>query len=78
MELVALLHHFRLADKPGTRGLTCEFCGLSLAGVPLLEKSAAGFAPRPANEIGAIILAAYGEIVDPGRLSRGLRAPRPR
>ncbi len=52
---------FRLTNEPGGLGLSCTESGLSLAGVPLLRKSATGFAPRPATEIETLIRAAYGE-----------------
>jgi hypothetical protein len=45
---------------------------VSLAGVPLLRKTAAGFAPRPASEIAALLKAAYGE--DPTNLQSRLGA----
>jgi hypothetical protein len=54
---------FRLTNEPGGLGLTCTESGLSLAGVPLLRKSATGFAPRPAAEIETLIQAAYDERV---------------
>lgn len=69
----AFLGRFRLADKPGTQGLTCGPEGVSLAGVPLLRKTLRGFAVRSDEEIGALMLAAYGEIGDRRRLVRGLR-----
>ena len=40
---------FRLTNEPGGLGLSCTPDGLSLAGVPLLRKMQAGFAPRPAH-----------------------------
>jgi hypothetical protein len=46
--------------------------GLSLAGVPLLQKTRAGFAPRPAPEIACLIQAAYGAGGDPTRLESSL------
>ena len=70
----AIFHRFRLAAGPGVQGLRCDADGLSLAGVPLLRKSAAGFAVRESEEVGALMLAAYGEVFDPDRLARGLRA----
>jgi hypothetical protein len=74
MELDALIRRFRLAAKPETRGLRCGPDGLSLAGVSLLRKTADGFALRAPEEVGALMLAAYGEITDGDRLARGLRA----
>jgi hypothetical protein len=52
--------YFRLTNEPGGLGLSCTESGLSLAGVPLLHKSVTGFAPRPAEEIDALVSAAYG------------------
>jgi hypothetical protein len=51
-------------------GLSCTAAGLSLAGVPLLHKTEAGFVPRPAPEIASLIKAAYG--ADPTRLQSSL------
>ena len=44
---------FQLANDGDVPGVKCTSEGLSLAGAPLLRKTAAGFAPRPADEIGA-------------------------
>jgi hypothetical protein len=52
---------FRLTDEPGGLGLSCTPTGVSLAGVPLLRKTRAGFAPRPAPEIASLLTAAYGD-----------------
>jgi hypothetical protein len=57
---------FRLTNEPGGLGLSCTQRGLALAGTPLLRKTKAGFVPRPASEIEALIAAAFGE--DPTRL----------
>jgi hypothetical protein len=51
---------FRLTDEPGGLGLSCTPDGVSLAGVPLLRKTQAGFVPRPAAEIALLLKAAYG------------------
>ena len=59
---------YRLTNEPGGLGLSCTPAGLSLAGVPLLEKTGAGFAPRPAPEIASLIQAAFGADGDPTRL----------
>jgi hypothetical protein len=56
---------FRLTNGPGEFGLSCNPTGLFLAGVPLLRKTQAGFEPRPASEIAALIKAAYGAGGDP-------------
>ena len=55
-----MIRSFRLTNEPGGLGLTCSPAGLALAGVPLLAKTAAGFEPRPASEITALLKAAYG------------------
>jgi len=45
-----------------------------LAGVSLVRKTSNGLVVRPAHELGALTLAAYGEAIDAGRTSRGLHA----
>jgi hypothetical protein len=45
---------FRLTTEPGGLGLNCTPEGVSLAGVPLLRKTRAGFVPRPAAEIASL------------------------
>jgi hypothetical protein len=52
---------FRLTDEPGGLGPSCTPTGVSLAGVPLLRKTRAGFAPRPAPEIASLLTAAHGD-----------------
>jgi hypothetical protein len=52
---------FRLTNEPGGLGLSCTPSGVSLAGVRLLQKTRAGFAPRPESEITSLLKAAYGE-----------------
>ena len=83
------IRHFRLAPDPVTGapqgdappgdaqvtlGLTCGPDGPALAGAPLLRKTATGFAPPPRDELAALTLAAYGEIPNLDRLTRGLAA----
>jgi len=63
---------FRLTNEPGGLGLSCTESGLSLAGVPLLRKSATGFAPRPATVIETLIRAAYGEQIQATDLLPGI------
>jgi len=72
--LDAFIHRFRLATGSGAQGLRCGADGLSLAGVSLLRKSTEGFAARAPEEVGALMLAAYGDVFDRDRLARGLRA----
>jgi hypothetical protein len=52
---------FRLTDEAGGLGLSCTPAGVSLAGVPLLRRSHAGFVPRPGSEIASLLRAAYGQ-----------------
>ncbi len=52
--------------------MSCTPEGLSFAGVPLLQKTEAGFAPRSAPEIASLIKAAYGADRDPTRLVSSL------
>ena len=63
---------FRLVEGAGSLGLDCGLAGASLAGAPLLSKTASGFKPRAAREIDALLKAAYGEGVDAAGVSRGL------
>ena len=63
---------FQLSNDAGTLGLSCTSAGLSLAGAPFLQKTAAGFSPRPAGELTALIKAAYGPDTDFSRLGDGL------
>jgi hypothetical protein len=63
---------FRLTNEPGGLGLSCTFAGVSLAGVPLLRRTRAGFVPRPTSEITSLLRAAYGE--DPTWLQSRLAA----
>lgn len=55
-----ITRNFRLTNEPGALGLSCTETGLSLAGVPLVQKSDTGFVPRPTGEIEALLAAAYG------------------
>src|SRR5262249_54504912 len=61
---------FRLTNESGGLGLSCTCAGVSLAGVPLLRKTEAGFEPRPASDLALLIEAAYGP--DPTRLRSSL------
>ena len=69
----ALEQRFRLGDGPGGLGLNCEETGVSLAGVPLLRKTANGFRPRSASEIDALMKGAYGRERHAARLAAGLQ-----
>jgi hypothetical protein len=60
MQAGGVIRMFRLTNETGGLGLSCNPDGLFLAGVPLLRKTQAGFEPRPASEIAALIKAAYG------------------
>ena len=66
--------HFRLANEPGSLGLSCKESGLALAGVPLLRKTPTGFAPWPVSEINALMKGAYGRDIDGSVLSAGIGA----
>ena len=82
--MAAPARHFRLAPDhvteppqaaaPQRLGLTCGPDGPALAGAPLLRKTATGLEPLPEGELAALTLAAYGEIPDLTRLTRGLAA----
>lgn len=63
---------FRLAPRPDRPGLRCDAEGVSLAGIPLLQKTHDGFAPRSALEIDVLTKAGYGAAFDTKRLIRGL------
>jgi hypothetical protein len=67
-----MISTFRLTNERGGLGLSCTAAGLSLAGVPLLRKTQAGFVPRSAREIVSLITAAYGAEVDPTQLQPSL------
>lgn len=67
-----MIRMFRLTNEPGGFGLSCGPAGVSLAGVPLLRSTKAGFAPRPASEIASLMRAAYGQ--DPTGLQSRLGA----
>lgn len=68
----SVIRIFRLANGPDDLGLSCNPDGLFLAGVPLLSRTQAGFAQRPASEITALIKAAYGAGGDQIRLQSSL------
>lgn len=63
---------FRLAKDAASLGLNCTEEGAWLAGAPLLRMTPAGFAPRPADELGALMKGAYGRDIDPAGLLPGL------
>ena len=65
---------YRLTNEPGGLGLSCTAAGLSLAGTPLLRRTEAGFAPRPAAEIASLMKAAVGADGDATRLESSLHA----
>ena len=62
----------RLEKEAGGRGLHCTLKGLSLAGVPLLYKTATGWAARPADEITILFKGAYDLDSSPAGLLAGL------
>jgi hypothetical protein len=65
-----MIRTFRLTNESDGLGLSCTSSGLSLAEVPLLRKTGAGFEPRPGPEVAALIETAYG--ADPTRLQSSL------
>src|SRR5579864_3748399 len=56
----SMIRMFRLTNEPGGLGLSCTPAGVSLAGVPLLRSTQAGFVPRPACQIATLLEATYG------------------
>ena len=67
--MAVLDRHFRVTEESSRQGLNCTDTGLSLAGVPLLRKTASGFAPRSTDEIVALMKGAYGPDIDAAGLS---------
>jgi hypothetical protein len=65
---------YRLSDEPRDFGLSCTGQGLTLAGVPLLTRTKAGFLPRPAWEIDRLLSRSYRTDIDSDRLAAGLGA----
>jgi hypothetical protein len=63
----------RLASEGNGLGLSCTLNGLSLAGVPLLQQTAEGLAPRPAGDLAQLFGAALGRQVDTAALVARLR-----
>ncbi len=53
--MLNLLRRFQLDQDGGGRGLSCDERGVSLAGVPLLIKTALGIEPRPFAELDALL-----------------------
>ncbi len=51
-----------------SRGADCTADGMTLAGIPLLQRTLAGFAPRPADEIGKLLTGAYGVEFSPTKI----------
>ncbi len=50
------------------QGTGCTPEGLTFAGIPLLQRTLAGFAPRPADEIGKLLSGAFGFEFSPTRI----------
>ena len=63
---------FRLSDDADVSGLVCTLDGLSLAGAPLLRKTALGLKPRSIDELTALLMSVYDEDLDPRALTPGL------
>jgi hypothetical protein len=53
-------------------GLTCTPSGLSLAGAPLLHRTAKGFDVRPGDHVAELLKCAYGVDADLGGLAANL------
>jgi len=56
-----VMRMFRLTNEPNGLGLSCTPNGVSLAGIPLLRRTRAGFVPRPTSEVASLLKAAYGD-----------------
>jgi hypothetical protein len=69
--MVATVHHFRLASGAGSLGPSWGETGLALAGVSLFRHTDEGFAPRPVDELEALLKAAYERDLDASTV-RGL------
>ncbi len=73
MQVNKPIRRFALEERGNNpRGLTCDASGVTLAGSPLLTKSAAGFRPRPVQELDLLLKAAYEVAIDTSLLARGL------
>jgi hypothetical protein len=68
------ISRYRLSDEPRQFGLSCSDRGLTLAGVPLLTRTEAGFRPRPVWEVDRLLGRAYRTNVDLDGLMGGLGA----
>jgi len=64
---------YRLSDEPRSFGLSCTERGLSLAGVPLLERQEGRWHVRAPIQIRTLIEQAYSGEIDPVPLTSGLR-----
>jgi len=60
---------FQVNSNDQSLGLACTSDGLSLAGAALLQKTQGEFAPRPSEEICALIKAAYQLLRNSARAS---------
>lgn len=68
------VREYRL-DPPGhSRGVSCDAQGPALGPIRLLVKTAAGLAPRPTEELSAVLGYTFGRPLDCSRLSQGLGA----
>ncbi len=71
--MATLVRHFKLDRDFEGAGLSCGPEGLSLAGVPLLSRTATGFEARSVEDLEALTKAAYGQSLDTRRLRHGLQ-----
>jgi hypothetical protein len=69
--MATTIHHFRLASGAGSLGPSWGETGLALAGVSLFRRTDNGFAPRPIDELEALLKAAYQRDLDASTV-RGL------
>lgn len=61
-----------VTGEPSTLGLACTLSGLSLAGAPLLHRTAKGFDVRPGDQVVELLKCAYGGGADLGGLAATL------
>ena len=64
--------HFSLSEDQASLGPSWTDEGLALAGVTLFQRTSDGFAPRPIEQLEALLKIAYDRDLDPS-VVRGLR-----
>jgi hypothetical protein len=70
--VAVLTVRYRLSDEPRSFGLSCTANGLSLAGVPLLDRGQGHWHARASIQIRTLIKQAYLGAIDPVPLMGGL------